>query len=176
MPTTISGFKDHPLYALERHLKRDEIIHPMKDIGKFRGEPVFPRANVLPLKSAENWMRSGRKVRSGCQAMKQVKQHAATLNRQREIEMAKADGGTGAEGVMQGMYALSQTELYRPPPVVNVSDLPVFKSSLLTNLHRVRYLRTTSTTSISTFLRCYLLELFTFHVRMMIQSEHHISH
>jgi xeroderma pigmentosum group C-complementing protein len=104
MPTTIVGFKDHPLYALERHLKR--------------GESVYPRANVLPLKSAENWMRAGRKVKEGCQPMKQVKQRAATVNKQREIELAMADGG---EGVTQGLYALNQTEIYRPDPIVNVS-------------------------------------------------------
>jgi xeroderma pigmentosum group C-complementing protein len=117
MPTTITGFKDHPLYALERHVKRDEIIYPRKEIGKFRGEPVYPRAYVLPVKSAEGWMRVGRKVREGCQPMKQVKQRAATVNRQREIELAMADG---CEAVMQGMYALNQTELFRPDPVVNV--------------------------------------------------------
>ena len=26
MPTTIAGFKDHPLYVLERHLKREEVV------------------------------------------------------------------------------------------------------------------------------------------------------
>lgn len=118
-------------YVLERHLKRDEVIHPMTEIGKFRGEPVYPRANVLSLKTAETWMRQGRKVREGCQPMKWVKQRAVTVNKQRAIEMAMSDKldvagekeeGFGAEkDVMQGLYAQSQTELYRPDPIVDVS-------------------------------------------------------
>ncbi|CAL1713034.1 unnamed protein product [Somion occarium] len=129
MPTSMIGFKDHPLYVLARHLKRDEVIHPLTEIGKFRGEPVYPRSNVLSLKTAENWMRQGRKVREGCQPMKWVKQRAVTVNKQRAIEMAMADrlevAGEGSEGfgaekdIMQGLYAENQTELYIPEPVVN---------------------------------------------------------
>jgi xeroderma pigmentosum group C-complementing protein len=135
----MTGFKDHPLcvhdalarfslltlptprYALERHLRRDEIVHPLKELGKFRGEPVYPRANVLQLKAAENWMRSGRQVRAGAQPMKWVPQRAVTVHRKRELELARVDQGGAGESAMQGMYALSQTELYTPPAVVNVS-------------------------------------------------------
>jgi xeroderma pigmentosum group C-complementing protein len=145
MPTTISGFKDHPLYALERHLRRDEVIQPLKEIGKFRGESVYPRAHVIPLKSAENWMRVGRKVKPGCQPMKQVKLRAATINKQREIELAMADDESGA-GIMQGLYALTQTELYRPDPIVNVSICDSNVLNINSFLNREKYLRTTSAT------------------------------
>ncbi|CCM04912.1 uncharacterized protein FIBRA_07109 [Fibroporia radiculosa] len=130
MPTTMAGFKDHPLYVLERHLKRDQVIHPLVELGKFRGEAVYPRSSVVALKTAENWMRQGRTVREGAQPMKWVKQRAMTVNKQRAIEMALAEGKSredqpGSEGfasqdgVMQGMYAESQTVLYTPDPVVN---------------------------------------------------------
>ena len=33
------------------------------------------------------------------------------------------EGPASEKGVMQGLYAEHQTELYKPPPVVNVSDL-----------------------------------------------------
>ena len=110
MPTSMAGFKDHPLYVLERHLKREEVVDPPTELGKFRGEPVYPRANVLQLKTAENWMRQGRVVRAGAQPMKRVKQHAVTVNRRRAVEMALAerDGlrvagqGEGAEGGKDG--------------------------------------------------------------------------
>ncbi|KAI0769954.1 hypothetical protein C8Q74DRAFT_1272317 [Fomes fomentarius] len=160
MPTTMAGFKDHPLYALARHLKRDEVVDPPVEIGKFRGESVYLRGNVLQLKTAENWMRQGRTVVAGAQPLKWVKQRAVTVNKKRAIEMALADqreraasgsgsvkGGTDADaeddywveadangtndglavagegfasqdGVMQGLYAEHQTELYKPPPVV----------------------------------------------------------
>ena len=170
MPTSMQGFKDHPLYVLARHLKRDEVVDPPVELGKFRGEPVYPRANVLQLKTAENWMRQGRTVVAGAQPLKWVKQRAVTVNKKRAIEMALADqreraaaasgsgsasgsvkgrgdgdteDGLGADadvgglddelptagegfasenGVMQGLYAEHQTELYRPPPVVDVSS------------------------------------------------------
>ncbi|KAL1745796.1 hypothetical protein HDZ31DRAFT_81675 [Schizophyllum fasciatum] len=128
MPTTLSGFKDHPLYVLERHLRQNETIHPpppsTPQLGKFRGEPVYPRSNVVALKSAENWLRSeGRAVRPGEQPMKFVKLHASTVARLREIELAKDElkvAGAGPAGdLMQGLYARSQTELFVPPPVVD---------------------------------------------------------
>lgn len=127
----MTGFKNHPLYVLERHLKRDEVVHPLVELGKFRGEPVYPRVNVLALKTAENWMRQGRKVREGCQPMKWVKQNAVTVNKRRAVEMALAErdrllvagegeGFSSEKDVMQGLYAESQTELYIPDPVVDV--------------------------------------------------------
>ncbi|EGN98589.1 hypothetical protein SERLA73DRAFT_92039 [Serpula lacrymans var. lacrymans S7.3] len=125
MPTTIAGFKDHPLYVLARHLRREEVIDPPTELGKFRGEPVYPRSSVISLKTAENWMRQGRKVREGCQPMKMVKQRAATVNKRREIELAlerareDGSGGAGEEEMLQGMYARSQTELYQPEPIID---------------------------------------------------------
>ncbi|KAG0698293.1 Rad4-domain-containing protein [Suillus ampliporus] len=124
MPTTLAGFKGHPLYALSRHLRREEVIDPPVELGKFRGEPVYPRSSVISLKTAENWMRQGRVVREGCQPMKMVKQRAVTIGRKREMEVAlekartDAHGGDGQED-MQGLYARSQTELYKPKPVVD---------------------------------------------------------
>ncbi|KAG1735235.1 hypothetical protein EDB19DRAFT_1725199 [Suillus lakei] len=124
MPTTVAGFKGHPLYALSRHLKREEVIDPPVELGKFRGEPVYPRSSVISLKTAENWMRQGRVVREGCQPMKMVKQRAVTIGRKREMELAlekartDTHNGDGQED-MQGLYARSQTELYKPKPVVD---------------------------------------------------------
>ena len=172
MPTSMAGFKDHPLYVLARHLKREEVVDPPVELGKFRGETVYPRANVLQLKTAENWMRQGRTVIVGAQPLKWVKQRAVTVNKKRAIEVALADrrertasasgsarasasasvNGQGEEGkedfgdaglgrddglavagegfaaedgVMQGLYAEHQTELYRPPPIVDVSVFDV---------------------------------------------------
>jgi len=116
MPTSVSGFKDHPIYVLERHLKRDEVIHPKVEIGKFRGEPVYSRTYVLTLKTAENWMRQGRNLRVGAQPLKMVKHRAVTVHRKREVEMIQA---TTDEEAMQGLYSFAQTELYHPPPVVD---------------------------------------------------------
>jgi hypothetical protein len=112
-------------YVLSRHLKREEVIDPPVELGKFRGEPVYPRSSVISLKTAENWMRQGRVVREGCQPMKMVKQRAVTIGRKREMELAlekartDTHNGDGQED-MQGLYAKSQTELYKPDPVIDV--------------------------------------------------------
>ncbi|WVQ84392.1 hypothetical protein IAT38_006544 [Cryptococcus sp. DSM 104549] len=115
MPMHMSGFKDHPIYVLERHLKRDQVLHSTQPIGHFKGEAVFRRAAVLNCKTAENWMRSGRRVREGQEALKWVKQRAVTLQKRRAQELAKQDG----EEVTQGLYAEWQTEVYTPPPIVD---------------------------------------------------------
>jgi Rad4 beta-hairpin domain 2/Rad4 beta-hairpin domain 1 len=128
-------------YVLARHLKRDEVIHPLTELGKFRGESVYARAAVLTLKTAENWLRgAGRVVKPGCQPMKWVKPRAVTVGRRREIEVAAersraakgemvGDNAGGGE-VMQGLYALSQTELYKPNPVVDVCPVWVLVFSV----------------------------------------------
>ena len=107
---------------LERHLLRDQVIsQDAHEIGKFRGESVYSRSQVLHLKAAENWMRHGRVVREGEQPLKYVKQHAATINRRRELEIrAETEGANGGGAAMQGLYAENQTEVYVPPPVIDV--------------------------------------------------------
>ncbi|KAI0301205.1 hypothetical protein B0F90DRAFT_1628752 [Multifurca ochricompacta] len=140
MPTTLSGFKDHPFYVLERHLLRDQIILvDAPELGKFRGESVYPRSQVLQLKAAENWMRHGRIVRPGEQPLKHIKQRVATLNRRRELEIrAHAEGANSNDDVMQGLYAEKQTEIYAPPPVIdgkipknNFGNIDLYTPSML---------------------------------------------
>ena len=131
MPTTMTGFKDHALYVLERHLHQDEVIAPnTPELGKFRGESVYSRSSVLKLKTAENWMRRGRQVCAGEQALKQVKQRASTINRKRELEVLREAGASGDGEPMQGLYAERQTELYRPIPVIDVRAFVQMRTSL----------------------------------------------
>lgn len=52
--------------------------------------------------------------------MKFVKQRAVTIHRRREEELARMDGGEVDE---QPLFAEEQTEVYVPPPVVDVSSL-----------------------------------------------------
>ena len=75
MPRNVMDFKDHPYYALERHLKRSEVIHPKREVGKVgagRGgggsqalEPIFRRRDVHMVKSADSWYRQGREIKVG---------------------------------------------------------------------------------------------------------------
>jgi len=80
--------------------------------------------------------------------MKWVKQRASTVNRRREIEMVLERGreerervsgpgsGVGEEDAMQGLYAESQTELYKPEQIVDVCYAFAFLS-LPVNIHHV---------------------------------------
>lgn len=103
-------------YVLERHLKREEVVNPPREVGRFKGEIVYPRANVQLLKTSENWLRQGRVVVEGAQPLKRVKQRAVTISKRRVQEAAAQ---AGEEDIMQGLYSRPQTELYRAPPVVD---------------------------------------------------------
>ena len=136
-PTSIGGFKNHPKYApsltplpsslttasrsyvLEQHLHRDEALRPnARDYGLFKGEHrVFRRADVLAVKSTENWYRQGRAVRAGEIPRKFVKQRAVTIHRRREEELIKMDGGEVDD---QPLFSEDQTDVYVPPPVTDV--------------------------------------------------------
>jgi xeroderma pigmentosum group C-complementing protein len=113
MPTSIAGFKDHPMqvdppaivlliimfsYVLERHLLQNEVVYPAVEIGRFRGEVVFSRENVVSgLKTADNWMRRGRTIQEGAQPMKFVRVRASTISRRRMIEsFGEIDGESEA--------------------------------------------------------------------------------
>lgn len=116
MPTSVAAFKDHPVYALEKHLKRDEVIHPLRQAGTFQGMPVFLRNHVVSVKSARQWYNEGRVIKEGEEALKWVKSRGYTLANKRAEEEARQQG---LEGLQEGLYALFQTELYRAPPVVD---------------------------------------------------------
>lgn len=140
-PTSIGGFKNHPKsvrpslslpmsphrltascsYVLEQHLHRDEALRSgARDYGLFKGEhKVYRRADVVVVKSQENWYRQGRTVKDDEIPMKFVKQRAVTINRRREEELAKMDGGEVDE---QPLFSEEQTQVYVPPPVTDVSQ------------------------------------------------------
>jgi hypothetical protein len=46
-PSRLDAFRNHPLYVLQRHLKKYEILHPdAKPLGYFKEQPVYPRSAV----------------------------------------------------------------------------------------------------------------------------------
>lgn len=114
MPTSIAAFKDHPVYALERHLRRDQVIHPAVRIGSFQGLPVYARANVIHVQSARQWYNEGRQVKQDEIPLKWVKARAYTLTSKRIEEQAKAQGGGDTQ---EPLFSHDQTAVYVPPPV-----------------------------------------------------------
>ncbi|XP_055382574.1 DNA repair protein complementing XP-C cells homolog [Condylostylus longicornis] len=75
LPTTINEFKNHPLYALERHLLKFEGIYPPNapTLGFIRGEPIYPRDCVHLLHSREIWLKAAKVVKPGEKPYKIVK-------------------------------------------------------------------------------------------------------
>ncbi|RWS10463.1 XPC-like protein isoform b [Dinothrombium tinctorium] len=65
LPSTLSEFKNHPLYALEKHLLKYEVIYPpdAPKIGEFRGSAIYSREHVHTVHSQIYWRRFGRIVK-----------------------------------------------------------------------------------------------------------------
>ena len=124
MPRNVQDFKNHPIYALERHLRRNEVIYPKREIGKvglsknvvnkksLPLESVYRRADVHMVKSADGWYRQGREIKVGEQPLKRVPTCRNPALDPREDEY---DG----DHPETPMYAAYQTNLYVPPPIVD---------------------------------------------------------
>ena len=122
MPKNIVDFKDHPIYALERHLKKNQVLVGGREVGKVatgrdstnpgqkKLESVYRRRDVKNVKSADAWYRVGRDVRMGEQPVKTV----AAKARPEEEDEDVVDERPGTN-----LYTEDQTELYEPPAIVN---------------------------------------------------------
>lgn len=72
IPKKIDDFRHHPLYVLERHIKRNEILASTathvsaltsgKGL-KFKTEKVYKRKDVIPCFTAREWFRRGRIIK-----------------------------------------------------------------------------------------------------------------
>ncbi|KAF7716003.1 Uncharacterized protein PECH_001916 [Penicillium ucsense] len=120
MPRNLMDFKDHPVYALERHLRRNEVIFPKHVVGHVglskagskndNLETVYRRSDVHVVRSADRWYRLGRDVKVGEQPLKHVTAHKA--------KSGFASDEEDQENEETPLYAEYQTEVYQPPPVV----------------------------------------------------------
>ncbi|QUC23731.1 uncharacterized protein UV8b_07972 [Ustilaginoidea virens] len=122
MPRNVQDFKNHPVYALERHMRRHEVLVPdAKPSGTVgagsRGplEKVFRRKDVRVARTTEKWYRLGRQVKPN-------EIPAKWLPKKRRLKgpryRDKDEAHTGDDGVVP-IYTTEQTELYEPPPVRN---------------------------------------------------------
>ncbi|GLB21119.1 hypothetical protein AtubIFM61612_011076 [Aspergillus tubingensis] len=120
MPRNIQDFKDHPVYALERHLRRHEVVFPKRIIGQVSLgksasknqvlEPVYRRSDVHALRSADRWYRLGRDIKTGEQPLKRVTSRKPQMGR-----LSNEDDNSVSD---TPLYAYYQTQVYQPPPVV----------------------------------------------------------
>ena len=115
-PTSIAEYKNHPLYALQRHLLKYEAIYPSNApiLGKLKEEPIFARECVHTLCSKEKWLIEGRMILPYQEPYKYVKALPRSNKQRRETNQ------------MLGLFGQWQTEIYVAPPA---SDGVVPKNS-----------------------------------------------
>ncbi|KAG5931787.1 hypothetical protein E4U53_001604 [Claviceps sorghi] len=131
MPNNVQDFKNHPVYALERHLRRHEVLvagaRPSGTLtaggrGRGRGplEKIYRRKDVRIARSADKWYRMGRQVRPNEVPIKWMPRRA----RPRDGRRYDGDGddkNDKNEEATAGvpLYTTEQTDLYEAPPVRN---------------------------------------------------------
>ncbi|XP_055022336.1 DNA repair protein complementing XP-C cells [Boleophthalmus pectinirostris] len=148
LPVSITEYKNHPLYALKRHLLKYEAIYPETAtvLGYCRGEPVYSRDCVHTLHSRDTWLKEARTVRLGEEPYKMVKGFS---NRSRKARMMSENKNEND----LALFGEWQTEEYQPPIAVDgkvprndYGNVYLFKPCMLpvgcvhlklTNLNRV---------------------------------------
>ncbi|XP_058028559.1 DNA repair protein complementing XP-C cells isoform X2 [Ahaetulla prasina] len=115
LPKSVSEYKNHPLYALKRHLLKYEAIYPetASILGYCRGEAVYSRDCIHTLHSKDTWLKQARVVRIGEVPYKMVKGYSNQARKARMAEPANRDK------MDLPLFGLWQTEKYQPPLAVN---------------------------------------------------------
>ncbi|KAK2591675.1 hypothetical protein QQS21_010635 [Conoideocrella luteorostrata] len=121
MPRNVQDFKDHPVYALERHMRRHEVLVPeAKPSGTVsagsRGslEKIYRRKDVRVARSADRWYRMGRDVKPNEIPAKWLQKKARPKGSKLDDDEADKEDDAGTP-----IYTMEQTELFEPPPVRN---------------------------------------------------------
>lgn len=140
IPANVSDLKSHPLFVIERHLRKDEVISPLRPCGTITVgntrpavvENVFPRKFVIRLRSSLAWYMRGRAIKVGEQPMK----HKTREMKETEHISTEDDAYEGYNN--EGLYAESQTETYVPPAIINglvpknkYGNIDIFMPSML---------------------------------------------
>ncbi|NXO32251.1 XPC protein, partial [Cisticola juncidis] len=115
LPTAIGEYKNHPLYALKRHLLKYQAIYPESAaiLGYCRGEAVYSRDCIHTLHSRDTWLKQARVVRIGEVPYKMVRGFS---NRARKARLAEPANRDQKDLALFGRW---QTEEYQPPIAVD---------------------------------------------------------
>lgn len=122
MPRNVADFKDHPTYALERHLRRNEVLVPGASASGTVGagstgplEKVFRRKDVRIARSREKWYRMGREVLPNEIPAKFLPKRA----KPKTDSFGDDEDGDPNEPNGTPIYTLDQTKPFKHSPVVN---------------------------------------------------------
>lgn len=106
LPSSLSGFKDHPKYLLERHLLTDEALNPNNSsvVACFKGENIYLQEHKEKLLSRIHWRRKLRSVKSNENPSKTVKR------RKMKESAGNNSSDNGVDSVEIKLYGSWQTE------------------------------------------------------------------
>ncbi|TDZ44947.1 DNA repair protein rhp41 [Colletotrichum trifolii] len=123
MPRNVADFKDHPVFALKRHLRRSEVLvseaQPAGSVAagsKAPLEMVYRRKDVRVARSRDKWHRLGREVKP---LEVPVKFLPRRPNARPGDFVDDGYGGDERDAAGTPMFTDDQTELYRAPPVID---------------------------------------------------------
>ncbi|KAH7423576.1 hypothetical protein KP509_12G062000 [Ceratopteris richardii] len=118
LPQNQRAYKNHHLYALERWLTKYQCLHPRGPIlGYCGGHPVFPRACVQDLHTAERWLREGLMVKQEELPAKILKT-STTSDGQKDGSINVAGENPNASNTT-ALFGRWQTEPWQPPRATN---------------------------------------------------------
>ncbi|KAI1768568.1 Rad4-domain-containing protein [Hypoxylon sp. FL1150] len=122
MPRNVADFKDHPIYALERHLRRNEVLVPGASASGTVGagstgplEKIYRRSDVRIARSREKWYRMGREVLPNEIPVKFLPK----AKRQKTNSFDDDRDDDPGETVGTPIYTMDQTVQFKHPPVVD---------------------------------------------------------
>ncbi|KAL1867869.1 hypothetical protein Daus18300_006144 [Diaporthe australafricana] len=132
MPRNVADFKNHPVYALERHMRRHEVLAPDASVVGTVGagskgplEKIYRRRDVHLARSVDKWYRLGREIKPGEEPVKVLPKRKRPQRRGRRLldddnESSSDDDPVLGPSPSKGMpiFTFDQTSLYVPPPVV----------------------------------------------------------
>uniref|UniRef100_A0ABM5FJM0 DNA repair protein complementing XP-C cells isoform X1 n=1 Tax=Pogona vitticeps TaxID=103695 RepID=A0ABM5FJM0_9SAUR len=115
LPTAIGEYKNHPLYALKRHLLKYQAIYPetASILGYCCGEAVYSRDCIHTLHSKDTWLKQARVIRIGEVPYKMVRGFSNQARKARMMEPANRDKKDLA------LFGFWQTEEFQPPVAVD---------------------------------------------------------
>jgi xeroderma pigmentosum group C-complementing protein len=131
VPSAVQDFKRHPLFVLERDLRRDEVLDldarecGQVIVGKARPpvmERVFPRKAVLHVRSQQQWYQRGRVVRplEIPRKFRKVSIWEMQARKRRRHGQDDDDGENENSAILDDvpLFTEGQTDAYCPAPVI----------------------------------------------------------
>lgn len=123
MPRNVADFRGHPVFALERHLRRNEVLAPgaqptgtVAAGAKAPLEKVYRRKDVRVARSRDKWYRMGREVKPLEVPVKFLPRRS---NAKPGDFVDDGYGGDERDAAGTPVFTEEQTDLYHAPPVVN---------------------------------------------------------